>query len=200
VTTAAFQQVGAYTYSISCRGVNGSTAQASVSFDVEAVWASDYTVGFDESVYDTSGRLLQSSSSDEFAAGTVIGNTNGTSSGCRKISVHYRKKDLFHIYTVWLYVHDFAWCWKSKSITRLALDNGRFQGQDGVTAVVNYENSDGGAYYFTWKNQQNGGYYTERHGSISNCFFRQGCLGTSYPYVAIKAHGNGTWVAEVGEQ
>ena len=199
VTTPVFRQVGGYAYSISCRGVNGKSAQASVSFTVGAVWASDYTVGFDETLYDTSGRVLQSSSSGEFPAGTLLGDSDGSSSGCRKISPHYNKPDLFHLYTTWRYVHYFGWCWKNKTITQVALDAAQFEGQSVYDAVVNYENSSSGAYYFTWKNQAKGGYFSDRHGSISNCVFHFGCLSTNYPFVDIAVYGNGTWQAKVGE-
>jgi hypothetical protein len=93
----------------------------------------------------------------------------------------------------WRYRQTVHWCWSYPRITCLSIGAG-FYDVDGSSSSVNSGN-DGYGWYYAWAGSDTGGHFSHRQGSVSNCIFRVGCIGTSYPSVDMWINGNGAWTA-----
>jgi hypothetical protein len=179
----------------------------------DASWAPTVTLGYTETQTDLQGNVLATRSQDGIAAGTTVGSPGGaaalptggpsplaccSSSGCDTVNAYVTQKDAFGIYVVWRYHQLKHWCWIYPSVLTNPSIGAYFSDVDPYSAVVNYDNH-GYGYYYTWAGSGHGGHFSERNGSVSNCVFRVGCIGTAYPYVDIWVNGNGAWTWRGGK-
>lgn len=96
-------------------------------------------------------------------------------------------------FVAWRYHQVDHWCWSYPRITCLTIGAG-FYDVDGLSSTVNSADN-GYGWYYTWAGSGTGGHYADRWGSVSNCIFRVGCFGTSYPHVEMWLNANGAWTA-----
>ncbi|HZR95670.1 MAG TPA: hypothetical protein VFA56_08240 [Gaiellaceae bacterium] len=116
-----------------------------------------------------------------------------SSSGSDTVDFTVTQRTNFGLTVAWRYHQVDHWCWTYPRITCLSIGAG-FYDVDGTSSSVNYGDS-GYGWYYTWAGSATGGHFAHRSGSVSNCIFKVGCLGTSYPYVDMWLNGNGAWTA-----
>jgi hypothetical protein len=146
-----------------------------------------------------------SESTADLPAGVAVGDAGSTatlpfaccsSSGCDTVDYYVTKRDAFGIKVVWRFHQVKHWCWSYPRITSVSVGS-RFSDVDWSSAVVNWDNH-GYGFYYTWSGSSVGGHYSYRQGSVSNCVFKIGCLGTAYPQVEMWVNGNGAWLGKGG--
>jgi hypothetical protein len=168
-------------------------------------WAPSFTTGYTETQTDLVGHVVATSSQTDIPAGVAV-NRGGSpaalpfaccsTSGCDTVDYYVTKRDGFGIQVVWRFHQVKHWCWSYPRITSVSVGS-HFSNVDGISSVVNYDNH-GYGFYYTWAGSTVGGHYSYRQGSVSNCVFRIGCIGTAYPQIEIWVNGNGAWTARGG--
>jgi len=132
--------------------------------------------------------MTSSSSSAEEGAGSA--------SGCKTVDAWKNKYTLLGS-LAYRFHHTKRWCWNSNRVTSVNTDvyvshvQECCQDYEGVIASSGY-------YYDYFSNISKSGHYSRRQGKFRNCILRYGCISTTYPWVKIYAHGNGTWNAYWG--
>ncbi len=116
-----------------------------------------------------------------------------SSSGSDTVDFTVTQRTSLFGFVAWRYHQVDHWCWSYPRITCLSIGAG-FYDVDGTSSTVN-SSDNGYGWYYTWAGSPTGGHYAYRWGSISNCIFKVGCIGTSYPYVEMWLNGNGAWTA-----
>jgi hypothetical protein len=168
-------------------------------------WGPGFTTGYTETQTDLQGNVLATRSQTDLPGGAAINGDGGapalplaccSSSGCDTVDYYDTKRDAFGIKVVWQFHQVKHWCWSYPRITALSVGS-YFSNVDWSSAVVNWDDH-GYGYYYTWSGSNIGGHYSYRQGSVSNCVFRIGCLGTAYPQVEIWVNGNGAWLGKGG--
>jgi hypothetical protein len=188
------------------------------------VWAPGVEVSYTETVRDAAGNVVSQIQRDGLKAGVLFG-TAGTSiagadlghataidkgsnlalapirspaaccssSGSDTVDYTVTQRTTVFGIVAWRYHQTVHWCWSYPRITCLSVGAG-FYDVDGSSSRVN-SSDDGYGWYYTWAGSDTGGHYSHRQGSVSNCIFKIGCIGTSYPHVDMWINGNGAWTA-----
>jgi len=99
-------------------------------------------------------------------------------------------------FVLFKYWHWKRWCWRYPQI--LSVQSGTY-----VTDM------DGAVYYrgemsaidyrYVWCcGRADSGHFSQRQGHFENCAFRYGCFSNFYPWVRIRAHGDGSYTWRTG--
>jgi hypothetical protein len=114
-----------------------------------------------------------------------------SASGCRTVDAWKNHYTLFRT-LAYRFHHTKRWCWSSNRITSVSTSTYISHVQ---TCCQDYEGviNSAGYYYNYFSNISKSGHYSMRQGKFRNCLLRYGCISTTYPWVKIYAHGNGTW-------
>ncbi len=114
---------------------------------------------------------------------------------CRRVDVARVQKSLTGLFVVFKFWHWIRWCWK---------DNRTFNITTGqyLTDVANTMEYAGvvsaWAGHYVWCCRlPDSGYVTHRQIRMDNCVFSR-CFGSWYPWVRIRAHGDGSYTYRVG--
>ena len=131
------------------------------------------------------------------AAQVTSSSLAGTSAaGCRTVDVARIGRSLLG-FVVYKFHQVKRWCWDFpritwKSVWTYVSDVDPNMDYKGVVSAYGY--------YYTWC-CSNGysGHSSRRVGKFVNCIPYLGCLGTYYPWVRIRAHGDGTYTYTTGD-
>jgi hypothetical protein len=125
----------------------------------------------------------------------TLGLSRSLDSGCRGVDVARIGRSLFGFVTYKFWVHkDFCWSYPrvtgANAYTYLTEVDPNFV----FRGVIN----SWGAFYSWCCGFANSGQTSLRQGHFENCILKYGCVRNEYPWVAIYAHGDGSWSYDTG--
>lgn len=123
--------------------------------------------------------------------GIVASTVYGTPSafGCKWVDVWVTESTFLGV-VAYRYHNLTAWCWAYGVAIYNQTSGAYLSDGDGMHQLTNSSNV---TYWYAYSPGYNqSGWYTTWHGQVSNCLWTA-CGATTYPWVEIRAHGDGTY-------
>jgi hypothetical protein len=119
---------------------------------------------------------------------------DGSYSGCKWVRA-WRNKYTLLGFLAYRWNQRKYWCWSNRRITTVRVEAYMSDVDPNFYLREIYRS---GWYYSYFSGIGNSGHYSRRGARVENCIFRYGCIGNTYPWVKIYAHGDGSWNAYWG--
>jgi hypothetical protein len=118
-----------------------------------------------------------------------------SAAGCRTVDVARVGRDIFG-FVVYKFHQIKRWCWSYPRITSVSVSTY----VSDVDPNMEYRGIFGSvSNYYTWCcGSGRSGHYSLRQGKFENCILWFPCTRTEYPWVKIRAHGNGSYTYATG--
>lgn len=114
---------------------------------------------------------------------------------CRTARVARVHRSLFG-FVLFKYWHWKRWCWRYPRV--LSVQSGTYV--TNVDGAIYYRGETSAIDYpYVWCcGRSDSGHFSQRQGHLENCVFRYGCFSNFYPWVRIRAHGDGSYTWRTG--